>query len=161
MVKKDSKKGPELLERLSKELFSLMGVKVDVRVDEDKENDALLLNLEVNEERGLLIGKKGETINALQTVLGMMLKQSLGEWKRVLVNIGDWREKQEGYLKDLALRAAERAKETRDPQSLYNLDAGQRRIIHILLKSVDGVTTESMGEGKERCLVVKPDEPQK
>ena len=155
MVKKNIKKDTEILEELSKELFSLMGVKVDVRVDKDEENDALLINLEVDEERGLLIGKKGETINALQIVLGTMLKQSLGEWKRVLVNIGDWREKQEEYLKNLALQAVERVRSTGESQKLYNLNAAQRRIVHMVLSEEKEVVTESEGEGIERCLVVK------
>jgi spoIIIJ-associated protein len=89
-------------------------------------------------------------------ILGIMLKQKTGEWARVLVNIGDYREKEEDYLKNLAEGAAARAKETGEPQTLYNLKAGQRRIIHMFLTQDKEVETESQGEGSERYLLIKP-----
>ena len=66
------------------------------------------------------------------------------------------REKQEKYLKNLAEQAASRAKETGDAQTLYNLNPTQRRIIHLYLAEDSGVETESMGEGEDRFLIVRP-----
>ena len=71
------------------------------------------------------------------------------------VNVGDWREKQEDYLKSLALSALSRARATNEPQPLYNLNASQRRTIHLYLSSEKDVETESFGEGKERYLIVR------
>jgi spoIIIJ-associated protein len=146
----------KLVEKLAKELLALMGVNAQVEVSEDKANDAILINLKSEEEKGLIIGRRGETINSLQAALGMMLMQKTGEWERIIVNIGDWREKQKNYLENLAMQAAHRTKETNEPQTLYNLSPGERRVVHLALADVEGVETESTGEGKERYLIVKP-----
>lgn len=143
-------------QELTNKLFSLMGTKAKAKVSHDKENNAVSINIKTEDETGLLIGNRGETVNAIQVALGMMLRNELGGWVRVLVNIGDWREKQEQQLKDLAMQAAERARETGEPQTLYNLSPAQRRIVHMVLSEEKDLETESFGEEEERYLVVKP-----
>ena len=147
----------KITQKLTKDLLDKMGVNAGVDVTQDKDNELLNVELESTEEKGLLIGKKGETINAIQVILGLMLRQKLGEWYRVQVNIGDWRVKQEEYLNTLADKTAQRAKETGQPQSLYNLNATQRRVVHLRIAEIEGVASESVGEGRERCLIIKPD----
>lgn len=156
-MKKIAKKETEILQDLAKELLEGMGVTAKIEVTEDEGNEALVVNINSDEEQGLLIGKKGETVTAIQTALTLMFKQSFGDWKRVVVNVGDYMEKQEEYLKNLAERTAERVKETGEAQSLYNLKPAQRRIVHMIIQEIGGVVSESTGEGSERCLVVKPD----
>ncbi|MGA3291663.1 MAG: R3H domain-containing nucleic acid-binding protein [Candidatus Microgenomates bacterium] len=150
------KEKTETLQKLAEKLFSLMATKAKVSVDYDKENTVFVVNVEAGDETGLLIGKKGETLSSIQTVLGILFKQKTGEWNRVVVNVGDYREKEEDYLKNLATSTAERAVETGDSQNLYNLKAWQRRIIHMALSENKDVTTESEGEGEERFLIIKP-----
>ena len=145
----------KILKELTDELLGLMGTKARGDVSFDQENDALVVNIDAGDETGLLIGKRGETLTSLQTILGIILKQKIGEWKRVVVNVGDYREKEEDYLKNLGLSAAERARETGEDQPLYNLKPGQRRIIHLTLANEKGIETESVGEGEERYLVVR------
>jgi spoIIIJ-associated protein len=144
------------VEAMAKKLLKLMGSGAEVVVEEDKENAAYVVDIKTEEEKGLLIGRHGETLISLQTILGLMVKNELGEWKRLVVNIGDWRERQEEQLRKLAQEVAERAKQTQEPQPLYNLNASQRRIIHLELAQDPEVETESTGEGVERYLVVKP-----
>ena len=146
----------KILEDVARELFSLMGTKANLEVSWDGENEAFVVNVEGNDETGLLIGRKGETLSSIQTVLGIMLKQKTGEWARVLVNVGNYREKEEDYLRNLATATSQRAKETGEPQSLYNLKPGQRRIIHMFLSEDKEIKTESAGEGIDRYLVVTP-----
>jgi len=144
------------IEKMAEKLLELMGTKAKAAVSEDKENEAFVVNIETEEERGLLIGHHGETINAIQAALGMMVRQEEGEWKRIIVNVGDWRERQEEQLVKLASEVAERAKQTGEPQPLYNLTPAQRRVVHLELSKDTEVTSESTGEGSERYLVVKP-----
>lgn len=146
----------KILQALATELFLLMGVKVSPVVIFDKQNETFLVNIEAGKETGLLIGRKGDTLASIQTVLGIMLKQKTGEWIRIFVNIGDYREKEEDYLKNLAESAVARAKETGEPQMLYNLKPDQRRTIHLYLTDNGDVETESQGEGEERFLLIKP-----
>lgn len=143
------------LQKITDELLVLMATTAKADVSYDKDNECYLVNVTGGDETGLLIGKKGDTLLALQTILGILLKQKTGEWERVTVNVGDYLEKEEEYLKNLAEGAASRAKETKEPQNLYNLKPNQRRIIHMILAEDKEITTESMGEGEERYLVVK------
>lgn len=143
------------VQELVDKLLELMGTKAKAVVSEDKKNEAIRVDIETDTEKGLLIGRHGETLDALQVILGMMFFQESKEWVRVIVNIGDWREKQEDQLKSLAIQAAERARETGDPQTLFNLNASQRRIVHMVLTDEKDIETESSGEGKERFLVIK------
>jgi spoIIIJ-associated protein len=155
MAKKKETTTDKIEEKVNK-LLELMGTKAKATVSEDKENEAFVVDIETEEERGLLIGHHGETINAIQAALGMMVRQEEGEWKRIIVNVGDWRERQEEQLIKLASEVAERAKQTGEPQPLYNLTPAQRRVVHLELSKDTEVTSESTGEGSERYLVVKP-----
>lgn len=146
----------EILKSIVDELFTLMGVKVNVDVSYESENEAFLVNIDGKDETGLLIGRKGETLSSIQTVLSAIFKTKTGEWLRVLVNVGDYREKEEDYLKGLAKTTSARAKETGEAQPLYNLKPGQRRIIHLYLSGDAEIETESVGEGEERYLLIKP-----
>jgi spoIIIJ-associated protein len=148
-------KDEKILKELTDQLLSLMSTKATAEVSIDKENDCYVVNIQAGDETGLLIGKKGETLTSIQTILGILLKQKTGEWSHITVNVGDYLQKEEEYLKNLAEGAAARAKETGEPQSLYNLKPAQRRIIHMELAKDSSVSTESVGEGEERYLVVK------
>jgi len=145
-----------LAEKMANELLSLMGTKAQVKASEDKKNEAVRIDIETEEETGLLIGRHGETIEAIQSILGMMLKKKTGDWVRIIVDVGGWREKQEERLRDLATQTAERAKETGEGQPLYNLSPAQRRIIHITLADNPDIETESAGEDEERYLIIRP-----
>lgn len=149
------KKNLEILKKLADEALVLMGTHASASVTFDKENEAFVVGIEGGDETGLLIGKKGETLSSLQTLLGVLLKEKAGEWSRVVVNVGDYREKEEDYLRNLAASTASRAKETGQPQNLYNLKPWQRRVIHMALSEDKAIETESQGEGDERYLVIQ------
>jgi len=153
--KKVSKDRLKKIEESAVKLLSLMGSRAKVSVSSDKADQAVLINLETDEETGLLIGRQGETLMAIQTILGMIARKNFEEWVRIIVNVGDWREKQESRLKELATQTGLRAKETGEPQYLYNLAPNQRRIIHLTLSEDKELETESQGEGKERYLIVR------
>ena len=146
----------EIITSSVQELFSLLGVEASFEVREDTINEAVLVSVDAKDSTGLLIGRHGETLSALQHILSLIVRQELGEFKRVIVNVGDWREKQEESLKALATSAADRAIETGQDQPIYNLTAAQRRIVHMTLSERPDIITESTGEDSERFLVVKP-----
>lgn len=143
------------IKAIANKVLATMGTKAKASVSEDTENDTFVVEIDAENEAGLLIGHRGETLNSLQSVIGMVFRQESGEWVRIVVNVGDWRQKQEEYLKNLALQTAERAKETGEAQILYNLSPAQRRIIHLTLSEDKAIETESQGEDRERYLVVK------
>lgn len=143
------------IQKLAEELISLTGVSAQVEVVDLGEN-TYEVNLSTEDETGLLIGFRGENINAIQTILGIMLKGQTGEWARLVVNVGDYRQKQDEKLKELADQSADRAVETKSAQPIYNLNATQRRVVHMHLSARDDITTESEGVEPERYLVVRP-----
>ena len=153
---KQNKQNIEIVEKITNELFSLLQIKAKFEVKPDDENDAILLQINTQDEAGLLIGTRGETLNSIQTIIGMIFRKRTGEWKRILVNVADWREKQTDRLTQLATQTAERVKSSQQPQPLYNLTPSQRRVVHLVLASDKEVETESKGEGKERYLIIKP-----
>jgi len=150
------KKQIETLKDLSTELLSLMSSKANVSVEYDKEGEVFVVNIDAGDETGLLIGKQGDTLLSIQTIIGVLFKQKIGEWRNIIVNVGNYREKEEDYLKNLATTTADRAKETGTSQNLYNLKAWQRRVVHMALSEDKSITTESEGEGENRYLVIKP-----
>lgn len=143
------------IQNLAEKLLELSGVSAQVEVIDLGEN-TYEINLSTDDETGLLIGFRGENLNAIQIVLRLMLKNQTGEWVRLFVNVGDYRQKQEEKLKELADQTADRAISTKEPQPIYNLNAAQRRVVHMHLSERKDIVTESEGIEPERYLVVRP-----
>jgi len=141
------------IEEKATKLIEFLGCDVEITVKEEK--DSFFIEIDAKEETGLLIGRHGETINSIQSIIALSLREEL-ENKRVFVNVGDWREKQEEKLKEMAEQISQRVLETGEAQPVYNLTPSQRRIIHMFLSESKDVETESTGEGEERYLLVKP-----
>lgn len=140
---------------ITEELLKLLLLEAKVEVNEDQENKAISVAIDT-EEPGILIGYHGETLSSLQLMLGIMVSKKINEWVRVVVNVGDYREKREEVLKRMALSAAQKAKFSQEPVTLPPLSGNERRIIHLALTDNPDVITESEGEGEERRVVVKP-----
>lgn len=143
------------IKELTEKLFELMGVESTLDITFNKQEEAIYVNIKTEKEVGLLIGTRGETLNAIQAFIGMAYKSKTGEWLRIIVNVADWREKQTEKLTELALSAAARAKETGEDQPLYNLTPAERRTVHMVLVSDKEVETESFGEDEDRYLIIK------
>lgn len=149
-------KNIDLLKEITEKLFALMSTDVKISVDYKKEDEVFVVDVDAGDTTGLLIGKRGETLLSIQNVLSVLFKQRTGEWAKIVVNVGDYRQKEEEYLKTLAVTTAQRAVETGSPQNLYNLKAWQRRVIHLSLADNKDVITNSEGEGEERYLIISP-----
>jgi len=105
---------------------------------------------------GILIGRRGETLSALQLIVNLIVGRRTREWARVVVDIEGYRSRREEALRNLALRMAERVRNTRTPFTLEAMPPHERRIIHLALKDNPYVTTQSFGEGDERRVTIFP-----
>lgn len=108
---------------------------------------------------GRLIGFRGETLDSLQLLVNLILSKQLNEeeaFKRVVIDVGGWRKNKEADLERRARNWADEAKESGEEIELEPMPSWQRRIVHMIVSEVEGVTSESVGEGKERHLVIKP-----
>lgn len=146
----------EKLQAIMSDLLIKMGLACTVTSQYLEEEQAVLLDIDPGDAAGLLIGKQGETLFSLQSIVSLIFKAQNDRKVRVLVNVADYRDKQNKRLTDLADQTAERALVSGSAQNLYNLTPSQRRTIHTHLTQNEKVTTESSGEGRERFLVVKP-----
>ena len=144
----------QAVQKIVEELLGKLEIAGTVAVTTD-ETGAFRVGIET-EETGLLIGHHGKTLESLQLILGIMVSKSLGRWVKAYVNVGDYREKREETLMHMAQRAADRALALGRPVELSRLTPAERRIIHLTLSGDDRIETESMGEGDDRILLVRP-----
>lgn len=155
MTEKDLK---QTTQEIAEKLLELLEVKAEVSVETGENEDGKTASIIINPEgeAGLLIGSHGTTLNAIQSFLSLSLKSKTGEWVRIMLDVGEWRQKHNEQLEELAKNSAERARETGEDQHLYNLSPSQRRVVHMALSEQEGIETASEGEGAGRYLVVRP-----
>lgn len=108
------------------------------------------------EDSGIVIGHHGDTLEALQIILSQAVSKKVGEFKRVSVEVGDYKKNREEYLRSLAQQTKERVLEEKKEVFLPELKSWERRIVHVFLQDDPDVVSESIGEGKDRTLVIKP-----
>lgn len=156
-------KSPEISEiatKLTEQLLSLAGVKAEVAC-ETADDETLKININ-GDDLGILIGFHGETLKALQILLGVLVnrevKKELKEdiWYRVTVDVAQWRESRQTSLEEMAQRAAIKARETASPVALPPMSPDERRLVHLYLQNEDGISTQSEGDRDERHIVVAP-----
>lgn len=137
-------------------LLSLVNVtpgSIEVRDGDDE----IAVDITVpDEESGLLIGYHGETLGALQYLVGQMAQRGSQEWRRVVVNINEYRNQREAQLQQMAQNAADRAVATGDEIEMPYLTPAERRIIHLALAERTDVTTFSEGDDRSRRLIIAP-----
>ena len=136
-----------------KDFFVSLGIDTKMEILETEE--AIEVTLET-EDTGIIIGYHGETLEALQLVLSLLLAKQNGEFKRVSIEVGDYKKNRIEWLERLALDTKERALYEGKEVYLSELKSWERRVVHLLLQDDKEVTSESSGEGKDRVLVIKP-----
>lgn len=131
-----------------------MGVPALVKIQHEA-SGMIIMNLETSKQ-GMLIGKHGKILNALQYLAQVFLHRVAKEKLSVVVNVGNYRQKREEVLTRLAQRTAEKVKETGRPVFLEPMPAFERKMIHSALSKDDYIKTHSEGEDPYRYLVVEP-----
>lgn len=139
-----------------KDILSKMGVEeVAVSVEEAESHCTLTLE---GEDLGFIIGRRGETLDALQYLTGLVANRVENSFYRVTINIGNYREKREKTLSGLARKAAIQAAKTGRSTSLEPMNPYERRIIHTAVQKVEGATTFSVGSDPNRHVVIAASE---
>jgi spoIIIJ-associated protein len=140
------------------ELLERMGMDAEVSLDAaELEDDLPSIELSISGDyMGILIGRHGDTLAALQFLLGLLVSRQAGRRVRVIVDIEGYRERRAKLLRDMAFRAAERAQRYRQPIFLDPMIPSERRIVHLALADHTYVGTHSIGEGDSRRVVVSP-----
>ncbi len=152
-----------LTEDLLSEMLEYMDLPSDVVIDLAELDDGLpSVQLSIHGEfGGILIGRHGETLSAIQFLLGQMTSRKAGRRVRVVVDVEGYRDRREKLLREMALRAADRAQRYRQPIFMDPMLPAERRVVHMALAEHASVSTHSIGEGDSRRVVVSPRQAQR
>jgi spoIIIJ-associated protein len=136
-----------------KEVFEAMDLTVVVNVKFDEATRNMDIELS-GDEMGVLIGKRGQTLDSLQYLVSLVVNKDVEEYIRVKVDTEDYRKRRKETLENLAKNIAYKVKRTKRPVSLEPMNPYERRIIHSALQNDRYVTTHSEGEEPFRRVVV-------
>ena len=142
-------------EKFLNEVFDAMKIEVKIDSKLDAENNTLSIDLS-GDEMGMLIGKRGQTLDSLQYLTSLVINKGQENYTRVKVDTEDYRERRKATLENLAKNVAGRVKRTHRSVSLESMNPYERRIIHYALQDNPFVNTHSEGEEPYRHVVVTP-----
>ena len=125
-------------------------------VMEDQDPEFLRANIK-SPEAAYLIGRGGEVLLALQEIIRAAVAKKISEPVRFIVDVNDYRQSHFALLKEMAQRTAHEVQETGQEQWLAPMNSYERRVVHLALKEIPGVKSESDGLGEERRIVIRPD----
>ncbi len=126
-----------------------------LRAAHDPETGGPVIDL-AGEDSGLLIGRRGQTLQALQFLVTLIVRKQMGEDVRVVLDVENYRQRRENSLRDMAAKVASRVAQTNRSITLEPMPPADRRIIHTSLAQHPGVRTESAGEGENRKVTIMP-----
>jgi spoIIIJ-associated protein len=137
-------------------ILEAAGVNVSrtLRAANDPESGGPIIDL-AGEDSGLLIGRRGQTLQALQFLVNLIVRKQF-EGVRVVLDVENYRQRREVQLRDMATKVAERVAQTNRSITLEPMPPADRRIIHTSLTDHPGVSTESTGEGEGRKVMIMP-----
>lgn len=137
-------------------LLSFYGLNTEVHAT--AEDEVIELNVPSTHMNGFLIGQRGDTMRSLQFITSNALKNNGYQYNRVNIDVAGYKKARADRLVETAEDWVRRVKETGEPMQLHPMSAADRRIIH-KLASENELLTESVGEGRDRHVVLKPSEP--
>ena len=138
---------------LGKEIFKTMSIDAEMSVKNG--SDQCWINVKVGEP-GILIGKRGQTLEAIQYLVDKVVNKQCGKGNRIIFDVEGYVESRKTELKDLASRLASKAVKTGKPSTMTRMNAHDRRIVHVTLKKNRSVRTQSVGDGYYRKLIIFP-----
>ncbi|GHO86573.1 RNA-binding cell elongation regulator Jag/EloR [Dictyobacter formicarum] len=156
-VEHPSREDVEITVDVLQHILRYMNIHATVQV---RSTNPLTLNIRgINENLGLLIGRRGETLAALQLLVNLIVSHRTKHRMRIIVDAENYRERREENLRSLALRVAQQVRNYRRSIALEAMPPHERRIVHIALSDSKDISTESIGEGEERRVVISLKRP--
>lgn len=128
----------------------------DIRFSVAASGDPILVHIEDDEYSGLIIGRDGQTITALQYLTNRIVSKTWPQSPRIQLDAGDYRQKQQEQLQGIALFLSQKAKKSGRVQSTRPLSSFHRRVVHMALQDDSGVQTRSKGEGPMKRVLILP-----
>ena len=124
----------------------------EIRINENEES--INIDLDCGNGYGYVIGRRGETLDAIQYLTRLVINKDKEDYRRVTINAGNYRQKREDTLRALAKKQAERVKKYGRNVVLDPMNPYERRIIHTTVQDIEGVSSHSVGSESERKVVI-------
>jgi len=154
--KKSSDGVEEIVEEVVKVIMGCLDV--HFRIFAENEGDATYVNVETAGVDGLLIGRKGDTLNSLQHLVGRIVSRRMGGYQRLTLDVGGYLRNRHEIIRQKAGKAAEKALAQNKEIALEPMKAAERRIVHLALADTDGITTYTVGSGDMRKVCISPED---
>lgn len=148
----------QFAKKFLEDVLSFFGLNTDVYATRN-DDDIIELHVPSTHLNGFLIGQHGDTIRALQFMVSMALRNNDHEYTRVHVDIADYKKQRAERLAQKAEEWVKKVKDSGEAMELRPMNSADRRIVHKLAND-EGLSTESVGEGRDRHIVLKPEAPQ-
>ncbi len=145
---------PETAEYIKSIVLSL-GMQ-ECNITEKSNAEEIYFELDCGDDYGIIIGKRGETLDAIQYLARMVANKGKSSYKRVSINVGNYRAKREETLRILARKTAVKAVRQGRNISLEPMNPYERRIIHTAVQEIEGATSHSIGSDLDRRVVISP-----
>ena len=156
-VETPSREDVDITVEVLQNILQYLNIRANVQV---RSTNPLTLNIQgINENLGLLIGRRGETLAALQLLVSLIVGHRTKHRMRIIVDAENYRERREANLRSLAMRVAQQVRNYRRSIALEAMPPHERRIVHIALSDSKDISTESIGEGDARRVVISLKRP--
>ncbi|HZU69481.1 MAG TPA: RNA-binding cell elongation regulator Jag/EloR [Ktedonobacteraceae bacterium] len=156
-VETPSREDIDITVEVLQNILQYLNIRANIQV---RSTNPLTLNIQgINENLGLLIGRRGETLAALQLLVSLIVGHRTKHRMRIIVDAENYRERREANLRSLALRVAQQVRNYRRSIALEAMPPHERRIVHIALSDSKDISTESIGEGDARRVVISLKRP--
>lgn len=136
-----------------KSILEGMGVQ-DASISSSEDDESVYVQLDCGNDYGYVIGRRGETLDAIQYLTRLVINKGKDNYKRVSINAGNYREKREETLRELAKKNAARVKKYGRNVCLDPMNPYERRIIHTTIQEIEGVDSHSIGSESDRRVVI-------
>lgn len=146
----------EMIRETILKIFSFLNIEPDITIENI--NGRTRANVSID-EAGFFIGRDGENLKSFQHIISLLLIKKTGDFSAgssFVFDINNYQKEKEDYLIALAKNSANKVLETGSGVELGVMSAMERKIIHLTIEQIDGVKSESVGEGEERRVIIKP-----
>ncbi len=139
------------IEGFLRQLFLHLKVKCDIEVNEGERDIYVDIS---GKDSGVVIGKFGQTLDSIQYITNVIMGKKLGNKKKIIINVGDYRSRREKSIKQLSRNVARKVVKSKKSESLAPMTPQDRRIVHLALSNFKNIRTSSEGNGNNRKVVI-------
>lgn len=153
----ENKEKKKVLEEITKELLEKMGISATTYISENAVSEDGAISIEIQTgESSYLIGRGGTNLSALQHIIRILARKKIGEQMQFTVDVNGYRDDQRQIIVDKAQEVIEEVRRRKEPIELSPMNSYERRIVHMEVSRHNDIESDSIGEGEERRVVIKP-----